>query len=228
MKQIILFIIVCIVFSCGNEKVIQLPEITHSDITEIQDVSAAYLFYDETQKDNVFLNRKNLISTTNWLVNVDKRLSLKQVIPHITFLQEKKEKAGHKNINAKNYFTCNDLSRNNLGFLEFKNLVYHEESAGEYFSKISTIPEITRLSVICHSMENIEIMGFIDSLITKKANYHNVTNQIKSLMMKTKSFEIILNFNEKITFQEYISIKSAISKIDLENVLLSNHEFIYN
>ena len=79
-----------LLISCGQDKTVQLPEIKHADISKINDVSAAYLFYDESKADSVELNRKNLISTTNWLVNVDKRLTLKQIIPHIKFLQDKK------------------------------------------------------------------------------------------------------------------------------------------
>src|SRR5690606_14870685 len=121
MKKILFLAIITLFYSCGKEKVIQLPEIQHADISKIDDVSVAYLFYDETLPDSVDLNRKNIITTTNWLINVDKRLSLKQAIPHIQFLQEKKENSSHKKENAKNYFTCNDLSRKNLGFIEFTN-----------------------------------------------------------------------------------------------------------
>ena len=78
-------------FSCGNERVLQLPEIKNASITEISDVSHAYLFYDETKEDSVELNRKNLIITTNWLVNVDKRLTLGQAIPKINSCKTKSE-----------------------------------------------------------------------------------------------------------------------------------------
>ncbi len=125
MKNVSLLVILLLIFSCGKDKIVQLPEINHSEISEINDVSAAYLFYDETLPDSLEFNRKNLISTTNWLVNVDKRLTLKQAMPHIKFLQEKKQNAGHKNDNAKNYFTCNDTSKKNLGFIEFTDVVYH-------------------------------------------------------------------------------------------------------
>ena len=74
-ETVALIVLMFFLFSCGNEKALLLPEISHSEISEIQDVSHAYLFYDETQKDSVELNRKNLISTTNWLINVDKRLN---------------------------------------------------------------------------------------------------------------------------------------------------------
>ncbi len=85
MKKILLFIVFSVVLSCGNKKVLQLPE-----INDIKDVSAAYLFYDETVIDCIELNRKNLISSTNWLINVDKRLTLKQAIPKIKFLLDKR------------------------------------------------------------------------------------------------------------------------------------------
>lgn len=228
MKIILLITLTIFFFSCSNEKVIQLPEINHSEITEINDISAAYLFYDETQKDSVELNRKNLISTTNWLVNIDKRLTLKQVIPYIKYLQEKKKNAGHKNENAKNYFTCNDTRRKNLGFVEFTDVIYHEEPAGEYFSKTSNVPSNMRISIICYTIENIEIMGFTDSFITKKTNLSNLAYETKYFIKKNTNADIVLNLNEKLTIQEYISFKSAILEIDLDNVFISNNEFIYN
>jgi len=228
MKYCILLITLLFFFSCGNEKVIQLPEINQSDITEISDVSAAYLFYDETQKDSIELNRKNLISTTNWLVNIDKRLTLKQVIPHITFLQEKKSGSSHKNKNAKNYFTCSDTSRKKLGFIEFTDVIYHEEPADEYFAKTSNIPENIRLSIIYHSPENIEITGFTDYLITKKTNPSDLIFELNNLINHDKKTDIVLNFNQDLNFQNYILLKSIIVNSDLQNVMISNHEFIFN
>ena len=121
-------LITLFLWSCGNEKVIQLPEVQHAKISEILDVSPAYIFYNETQPDSVELNRKNLIISTNWLFNVDKRLTLEQAIPKIKFLQDKKRNAKmHKNEAAKNYYTCNDTSIKNLGFIEFTNVNYIEK-----------------------------------------------------------------------------------------------------
>ena len=117
---------ICVlILSCTKDKVILLPEIKTATIIDIKDISPAYLFYNEALPDSVELNRKNLISTTSWLVNVDKRLTLEQAIPKIKYLQDKKRNAKiHKNEAAKNYFTCNDLSRKNLGFIEFTDVYY--------------------------------------------------------------------------------------------------------
>ena len=134
MRYIFLLIILCC-FSCNNERVLHLPEIENTKITEVLDISPAYIFYDETQPDSTLLNRKNLIITTNWLVNVDKRLTLRQAIPHIKFLQDKKRNAKmHKNEDAKNYFTCNDMSIGNLGFLEFTDVNYAKKDSSNYWA----------------------------------------------------------------------------------------------
>ena len=44
MKHYTLLITILFLFSCGNKKVLQLPEISHSEISDIKDVSHAYLF----------------------------------------------------------------------------------------------------------------------------------------------------------------------------------------
>ena len=43
----------------------------------------------------------------------------------------------HKNENAKNYYTCNDVSQHNLGFIEFTNVIYHLNT----FKNMNSIPE---------------------------------------------------------------------------------------
>ncbi len=69
----------------------ELSEGTYNEeITEVIDVSPVYLFFDEVT-DSVEFNRRNMISSTNWLVNIDKRLTLKQVLPHLQYLQEKRQ-----------------------------------------------------------------------------------------------------------------------------------------
>ncbi|MEL0454613.1 hypothetical protein WJN01_00120 [Flavobacteriaceae bacterium SZ-1-7] len=226
MKRIILLLILCLALSCGKEKTIQLPEIDHSEITEIHDVSAAYLFYDQTQKDSVELNRKNLISTTNWLVNVDKRLTLKQVIPLIKFLQEKKANSSHKNENAKNYFTCHDLSRNNLGFIEFTTTNYYYEKPEMFFSDISNIEYFGNIhSINFESNQEVSILLGYSADINIKTNRLNLEKEIKKL--DSVIGRIVLNFNKNLKFQEYITYKSLLLNIDLNQLSFSNNEFIY-
>ncbi|MFY0713034.1 hypothetical protein J1D01_05110 [Seonamhaeicola sp. NFXS20] len=226
MKKTTLLFALILIFSC-NKKVVELPEINHSSITEIEDVSAAYLFYNETQPDSVELNRKNLISTTNWLVNVDKRLSLKQVIPHIKFLQEKKAKAGHKNEKAKNYFTCHDTSINNLGFVEFTNIIYSNKNLANLITDNLSVAS-KNVIVDFNSINNIKIYTYKEKVTINHSNIKEFTNLLNTIKNQaTPILNIIVAFNKNLSFQNYITIKSKLLELDLENIIILKEEFIY-
>ncbi|PWK18329.1 hypothetical protein [Xanthomarina spongicola] len=214
--------ILLLLLSCGNEKIVQLPEISNSEITEILDVSPAYLFYDETKEDSIELNRKTLISTTNWLVNVDKRLTLKQAIPKIIYLQDKKRNAEvHKNESARNYFTCHDTSINNLGFIDFTDVFYIDKKP----SDITIKPN--ELHIIINEVSNIEIISTHDTvLITSESSF---LEDLKNLAIENNEAKTIYLFiNKDLNFQNYITFKSLLNKAKTENVILANEEFVFN
>ena len=210
-KILILFLIV--LQACGKDYTIELPEINKAQISEIHDISPAFIFYDITQKDSVKLNRGQLISTTNWLVNVDKRLTLKQAIPHIQFLQNKKRKAKmHKNEHAKNYFTCNDLSKNTLGFIEFTNLKY-------YLSSRDSIANY-QPSLVISSLDELRLN---DSFIFP---LKDINSHLKPLQNTNEKLTLIINSN--MDFQDYITLKSTIINGEIGTTTFSNKEIIYN
>ena len=203
--------------SCTSDKIVKLPEIKRASITEVHDVSAAYLFYDETQPDNIELNRKNLISTTNWLVNVDKRLKLGQAIPKIIFLQDKKRNASiHKNDAAKNYYSCNDTSIKNLGFIEFTNVYYHMDQKAEDFIKQSSFDYI-----LIDIPKDVDL-NFVDSLLLDLKKFNNNSEELNSQIS-----HVLLNFDHSINFQQYILVKSRLQELDNSKIQIDNNEFIY-
>lgn len=234
MRYIYLLIILSC-FSCNNERVLYLPEIENAEITEVLDVSPAYIFYDETEPDSTLLNRKNLISTTNWLVNVDKRLTLKQAIPKIILMQEKKRNAKmHKNEAAKNYFTCNDTSIENLGFIEFTDVFY------EFSEPIDDAINLPNL--VSEKLKNQATSTYDFLEIPLKINNKNkdqfqleIQSYIELLELSTsiseemviKGYSLDLYFEESLSFQDYISIKRELFKIKSDKIRINNNEFIY-
>ncbi len=244
MKKLAFIVLILVLFSCGKDKVILLPEINHAEITEITDVSAAYLFYDQTKPDSVELNRKNLISTTNWLVNVDKRLTLKQAIPKIKLLQDKKRNAKmHKNKAAKNYYTCNDTSRKNLGFIEFTDVIYHFEkeidlTVTHKVTKQSDIDSSKNAIINVKHVKSLDVLMNLDIKINSK-NYVwiNSTKVSSTLFMEylttivvdknVDEFIVTLYFNKSISFQDYITFKSILINSKFKRVVFNNNEFIY-
>jgi len=231
MRYIYLLIVLCC-FNCNNERTLFLPEIENTEITEVLDVSPAYLFYDETQPDSTLLNRKNLISTTNWLINVDKRLTLEQAIPKITLMQNKKRNAKmHKNEAAKNYFTCNATSINTLGFIEFTDIYFISESSEEYYNK-STDKKGLSNQIILDVKDLNDISLFNPNLLNptiKKSNLEQLINTIH-LLFESENFTtatLTLNLRKDLSFQKYISVKSKLKKLTSKNMTVDKNEFIY-
>ncbi|MEL0645560.1 hypothetical protein V6251_14295 [Olleya sp. Ti.3.14] len=224
LNRFIFITVLFLFFSCGNEKVIQLPEIQNAEITQILDVSPAYIFYDETKQDSVELNRKNLIISTNWLVNVDKRLTLEQALPSIIKLQEKKRNATmHKNEKARNYYTCNDTSIKNLGFIDFTEVVYlHENEEG--ISNSSKNEDNKIIDIMCFSLDKIKIS--IDNK-TILSDYSQLKKLLQTEINQEGSY-IVLGFKKTLLFQDYISLKSIIKTFETENTEISNNEFIFD
>jgi biopolymer transport protein ExbD len=226
MKRIVLILLTAFSFSCA-ERELQLPVTTANDIKEILDVSPIYMFYDEAT-DSIYFNRKNMISTTNWLVNIDKRLTLKQILPHLQYLQEKRRGDGmHKNENAKNYFTCFNEDTKNLSFIEFTNIEYNESSSIDYVSKISdaNIPK-TIIAIKVKSTDDITIVNPSSENNTSKSNISSLLSDIKQL--NNEDYLIYLNFGLSLNFQDYIAIKSKLLKIDFDSIHISEKEFIHN
>lgn len=224
MKNLYFLILILITFSSCNKKTVQLPEIQNASITEVVDVSPVYMFYDE-KKDSIEFNRKNMISTTNWLVNIDKRLTLKQVLPHLLYLQEKRHGDGmHKNENARNYFTCNDTIRKDLGFIDFTDLVYTETDINLIDYSISLKNVTTFLRV--YNLVTIKIQSTdVEDLTT---NFNELNDTFKKYFQnRNENRNIVLAFDKNLSFQNYITIKSLLSSFENESISISNEEFIY-
>lgn len=227
MNKILLLLFMTFFMSCGEEKTVILPEINQSKLTEIHDVSAGYLFYDETKKDSVALNRKNLISTTNWLINVDKRLTLKQAIPHIKYLQNKKDDSSHKKEGIKNYFTCHDTSKNNLGFIEFTNIVYIETDFLT-FSKINNSLDFHQIHIKFLLNGSVVITLNSENPVVINSNTLSFLNDINTrIQNKQNASKVLLSFDKNMSFQAYITVKDLLISNKNESILILNTQFIY-
>ena len=234
LNRLLFISIVLLFFSCGNEKVLQLPEIQNATITEILDVSPAYIFYDETKQDSVELNRKNLIISTNWLVNVDKRLTLEQALPSIIKLQEKKRNATmHKNEKARNYYTCNDISIKNLGFIDFTIVEYRLNYSEINYEDIEIDDNSFDINLIINNLEDITINSFI---ISGETNLNQLNDYLKEklnvLNLDDKEhggdfYNVNILFNKNLSFQDYISIKSKLMGFKNERTVINKIEHIF-
>jgi hypothetical protein len=115
--------------SCGNKEAVLLPKANTTIVKNVGDLSPIYIFFRIKNNDTLAeVNRKNSIISTNWILNIDKRLPLRIVIPEIMKLQQKKrEEKAHKNEKAENYYSYADTIGKNLAFLPFTKIYYRIE-----------------------------------------------------------------------------------------------------
>lgn len=229
MKLLLYLACLIMVFGCSDtKKTILLPKIQDAFVNDLTDVSPAYIIYDITKKDSLELNRNNLISTTNWLVNVDKRHKLNKAIPTIVLLQNKKRDAKmHKNEAARNYFSCNDISKQTLGFIDFTEVYYKFEPINSYIKKLGINDSVNEKVVIEFNPEN-EINIYYPS--QHQLRYKGSLSEIleKEVFKNTKSDMIYLAFNGNLSFQEYITAKRKIEVFSENKVNIANTEYIIN
>jgi hypothetical protein len=200
-------IVLFVLFSCGNKEDILLPKSGVTVVSDVQDHSPIYIFFRTKDKDTMAeVNRKNSIISTNWILNIDKRLPLRLVIPEVIKLQQKKrEEKAHKNEKAENYYSYADTIGKNLAFIPFTNVYYKMEKP---------------MGTIIFFNKNNEIL--IENTIVKKEKVKEVLIQILS---KEQSNNFTFSFNKDLSFGSYLQNKIFIESLKLE--MKSNQEFIY-
>lgn len=220
MKRLLIIILI-IVWSCSNERIVQLPKINSSEIAQVLDVSPAYIFYDETEQDSVLFNRKNLIGTTNWLVNVDRRLKLRQVVPHLVYLQNKRQSGGmHTNEDARNYFTCNNTATNNLGFIDYT------QTHMEILDELPIQNDTSAYFLLVKEANDLEL---VHNKVRSKVSRAYIVNKVDSLKNTYPSdLKFYPVFNMKLSFQEYINVKQVLNEVFVTTGVSLNQEKFLN
>lgn len=201
-----------VLIACGNKEDILLPKAATTIVKDVTDLSPIYIFFRTNEKDTLAeVNRKNSIISTNWILNIDKRLPLRLVIPEVMKLQKKKrEEKAHKNEKAENYYSYADTIGKNLAFIPFTNVFYKMEKP------FSGNPRI------CFYKDRIEV----NDVIVIKAKLQEYLNN----MRMENDIPIILCFDKNSSYGSYIQNKLFMKGIKKNKKKLSiddNQEFIF-
>ncbi|QGK74662.1 hypothetical protein [Flavobacterium sp. SLB02] len=201
-------IIAFLLFSCEKKEDVLLPKSNVSIVKDVQDHSPIYIFFKTEGKDTITdVNRKNSIISTNWILNIDKRLPLKLVIPEVIKLQEKKRAdSAHKNENAQNYYSYADSIGKNLAFLPFTKVYYKTEK-----------PKSEGLVVFFKKNQTVEV----NNQVLKK---EELLNYIASLDFAIKP-KMQFCFDKDMTYGSYIQDKILVQK--LESFAEVSEEYIF-
>ncbi|HWS60923.1 MAG TPA: hypothetical protein VN182_08340 [Flavobacterium sp.] len=210
------FVFVFVFFSCGNKEDILLPKSNVTIVSDVVDHSPIYIFFRTKGKDTLAeVNRKNSIISTNWILNIDKRLPLRLVVPEVMKLQEKKRsEVAHKNELAENYYSYADSVGKNLAFLPFTKVYYKMKKPFSMYSFL-----------------RFKKNGMIQFYETKEYDFpkEKLQDFLNNLFIEHES-EIIFSFDKNLSFGEYIQNKILIEKLVIKKKgiwINHNKEFIY-
>ena len=200
-------IVLFALFSCGNKEDVLLPKAAVTIVKNVDDLSPIYIFFRTKGKDTLAeVNRKNSIISTNWILNVDKRLPLRLVIPEIMKLQQKKrEEKAHKNEKAENYYSYADTIGKNLAFIPFTDVYYKMERP---------------IGTVIFFNKNNEIL--IENQVFKKEKLQDL---IKTNLSKDSTTTFLFTFDKDLSFGSYLQNKIYIESLKVQ--MKSNREFIY-
>lgn len=205
------FISLILMISCGNKEDILLPKASITVVADVRDHSPIYIFFRTNNKDTLAeVNRKNSIISTNWILNIDKRLPLRLVIPEVMKLQEKKRnEVAHKNELAQNYYSYADSIGKNLAFIPFTKVYYKvgkpNFSVMVYFNKYNEIYVFDWFSMGGVLVKKENLQGYLNGLPSDKPN------------------KFVFCFAKDLCFGNYLQNEIFIQSLKIEN----KEEFIY-
>ena len=187
MKYFLGLLLVFGMLSCDGNKEVQLPKADKTIVADVQEHSPIYIFFKVEGKDTIAeVNRKNSISSTNWIFNIDKRLPLHLVIPELIKLQAKKDGSMHKNEASKNYFSYANEIKKTMAFMPFTMVKFlmkkPKTGAVVYYTKTNKV--------------------LVDGIEVNKEELKNYLNQLPDL----KSYNINFCIDKNCSFDDYLKI----------------------
>lgn len=215
---LILYIIFLALSSC-QKKPVQLPVIDIAGLSEIQNHSSIWIFLETEQGETrATLNKNNKILNTHWIFNIDRRLTMNQVIPILTEMQENRNKDSmHKKEGMMNYFSYADNARQKISLTPFPQTSFLvDEKAITDFKKNEEEPCSILLEIWGDQVKlNNEVLALEDVLSTLK-NENSCHPEGK--------MNILLTYDGKTLYQDYLRAKTYLHSSEIN---CANKEYVY-
>lgn len=192
MKKLLIIGIFGMLLSCQDKEVL-LPMASETIVADVKDHSPIYFFFKVEEKDTlVDVNRKNSISSTNWLFNIDKRLPLRKVILEVKKLQNKKSSSVHKSETSENYFTYTDTIKKTMAFMPF--------------TKIHFKLEKPDFNLVCFHLDRNDLVHYNELVFSK--------NQLSEFVDKLPiNSRIYFSYDKGMSFGKYIEYEFFIKNL---------------
>jgi hypothetical protein len=226
MKKIAILCSFLFLVSCAHKE-IKLPTLAVKGLQELHDHSQVWMFFEIENKDTIAnLNRKNTISSTHWIYNIDKRLPLKAIIPSIINLQDKHANGIHSKEGMHDYFSYSDTISKKLSFFEFDKTIFKTDS-------ILSKSFIKTKSETYKNYNNINLTfnpnnTWINDAKMENGEFETTLLEFIDFSSEGRQTMLHLNFNQNLTYQGYLFYRTLLQTLAAPHLLINNIEFIFD
>lgn len=226
MKKLTMLLIFTLFLSCAKKEV-KIPILAVTGVQEIQNHSEVWIFFEVINNDTIAnVNKKNTISTTHWIFNIDKRLPLKTFIAEVAELKFKHANGMHSKEGMHNYFSFSDTISKKLSFIEFDKVDFKTDSLLSNY-------HIKTKSELYKNYNNINLTFNPTNTWINDAKMEN--GELKSTLLEFIDFSsegkqtmLHLNFNQNLTYQDYLFYRTLIESLAAPHILVNHLEFIFD
>ncbi len=199
-----LFFLIGLVFICQcSDKEVLLPVIDEGGISEIENHSSIWIFYDPDGQDSkASLNKNNKLINTNWIFNIDRRLAMKDVIPLLQIMQADRNKDSmHKKEGMINYFSYADSENERISLVQFPETSF--VAMGDNSKSTKAANDSSTCLVLVNIYEDyLQVDGKTYEL-EELGEIWKVDNACKE--ENTEVFRLM--YDEELSFQSYLETK---------------------
>ncbi len=232
MKLLNFFIFTILFISC-SQKEVKIPVNDNPGEHQIWDNSRIYILADVNSGDTIpDLKLGQIITTTHWLVAIDKRLKLKDLIEPIEKIIKKRHKKSiHYDPTKKLYFSYLDSVQKKVSFVDFDSIQFMPNIyiSPTYFNKFfKEDKDFNKFHLI---IDNQQIILNDSIVIDKEENKSKMKEKIwKYVASHTNEKQNILylNFDKNLKFNTFINYYTFFKNNNIPKGKLSNRIFIFD
>ena len=213
-KTLFLFFVVMLSFwSCGK-KTLQLPQVGVPGISAIQNHSEIWVFLkNDSNAIKAEINKNNTIGSTHWIVNIDKRLPLFEVIPALQMVKKKRaKKSPHSVEGMHTYLSYSDIENKRISLFLIDSIQY-------IMLKDKELQELEELNKTDGSIKFLKDSIVIDNKTIPKEQWKHV------LFDTTNRKKYQLEFSKDLSYQDYMKYRLEVAN-KLRSVPINKVEFI--
>ncbi|PCH75854.1 MAG: hypothetical protein COB98_07885 [Flavobacteriaceae bacterium] len=214
-------------FASCAKKEIQIPLIAADGIQEIKNFSEVWVFFEVEKNDTLaVLNRTNTIISTNWVYNIDKKLPMNKVLPVLKKMKYKHKNGMHADKKTLDFYSYSNTENNMLSFLEFTQVKFMGDS--------TTSKELLKLEGEAYAVyHNLNLKFYKNTVYINDSDVGS--EDLKQTLLEFIEFSsegrqtlIHLNFDDTLTYQEYLSFKTMVASLQSAAIKISVKEFIFD